>query len=868
MFRGRVMLARARGRTRRRMARNARMDETFLPRPGRLRHGLPPLPVTGTGRTRLRSVPNRSVADGPAAESVRLVHGPDPAADDPTDVAADDRADGPAAGSDRNGDGPADRTQDRADRPTARPFAGPAGSVLPPRPERTERDWTDGPPLRGERRPVVPVWLREPAPTVRWWLASVAHGAAFHAVRLPVYIGRATAWTPRGLLRAGVGLWRWCTDAEARDLRWWAIETQDVLGYMHLSHQRNDRVRARGFVAVLLVALVLVVVVVGWSDPASRLFVLAGVVSVGGWFGLPADRPLFDHPVVAPSGVRITPDLLVEAFCAAKLCNKHDDPDRHQTITFRTPVHRDGRGWRAVLDLPSGHPASKAIGRREPIAAGLGIDEVRVFLDRVRGDDGSARRVTMWVADSDPYAAPPVPSPLAKAPKWNLWDGVPFGVDARGRLVTFFILFTGLLTGAVPRMGKTYAARLLAAAAALDPLVRQVIFDGKGGADWRPLAKVAWRCGFGARDAVAGHLAAVIEECLADMERRYDTLGALPHDVCPESKITPGICANRRLDMVPVLISIDEVQEYLGHPVHGGAILDGLCRLGKVGPAVGYMLNLATQRPATDVIPADLRDNIGSRFALRTMTWQSSDAILGSGSYTAGLDASKFQRSHKGVGILLGADDGELADEGPQTVRTHLLDRQALEAICDRGRALRLAAGTLEGAAVGEDLVDERPARSVLDDVAAVFGAGEQKLWSETICARIADEHPDTYSGWGPVELAAALGPHGVDTAQVWGRDETGKGRNRRGVDRQHVIEVLAARTHTTAQRAGTASSGPGRRAPQTARSSTPASGRDQGTSDLADPTDGPDTPSRGDSAAGALGADAPEPDRSRDDRT
>jgi S-DNA-T family DNA segregation ATPase FtsK/SpoIIIE len=680
---------------------------------------------------------------------------------------------------------------------------------------------------------------------------------AFHFVRLPAYVGRAVAWTPRGLLRATVGLWRWSTDAEARDLRWWAIETQDVLGYMHLSHQRNDRVRARGAVAVLLVALVLAVVAVGWSDPASRLFVLAGVVAVGGWFGRPADRPLFDHPVVAPSGVRITPDLLVEAFCAAKLCNKHEDPDRHQTITFRTPVHRDGRGWRALFDLPSGHPASKAIGRREPIAAGLGIDEVRVFLDRVRGDDGSARRVTMWVADSDPYAAPPVPSPLAKAPKWNVWDGVPFGVDARGRLVTLFVLFTSLLTGAIPRMGKTYAARLLAAGAALDPLVRQAVFDGKGGADWRPFTKVAWRCGFGARDAVAAHLAQVLEECLADMERRYDTLGALPHDVCPESKITPAICANRRLDLVPVLISIDEVQEYLGHSVYGGPILDALVRLAKVGPAVGYMLNLATQRPSVEVIPADLRDVIGTRFALRTMTWQGSDAILGAGSHSAGLDASKFQRSHKGVGILHGADDGELADEGPQTVRTHLLDREALELVCDRGRALRLAAGTLEGAATGEDLVDDRPARNVLDDIAAVFGAGEQKLWSETICARLADEHPESYGGWGPVELAAALGPHNVDTAQVWGRDETGKGRNRRGVDRQAVLDALAARTNATPRRPGTGPSGPGRRAPQSARSSTPASGPDQGTSDLADPGQDPDTPSRGDSAPGALGPDA-----------
>jgi S-DNA-T family DNA segregation ATPase FtsK/SpoIIIE len=865
MFRGRVMFARARGRTLRRMDRNAQLGETFLPRPGRLRGGLPPLPVTETGRPRLRAVPGgrTTAAARPHGGPVRPPVRPEAVADDPVD----DTPDRPTDAADGTADGPGDDTSTRwADRPGATT----SGSVLPPRPERSVHDWDDGPPVRAERRPVVPVWLRDPGPTVRWWLASGAHVAAFHALRVHVYVARAVAWTPRGLLRAAVGLWRWCTDAEGRDLRWWAVESQDVLGYLHLSRQRNDRVRARGAAAVVLVALALAAAVVGWTDPAGRVFVLIGVVALGGWFGRPADRPLFDHPVVAPSGVRITPDLLVEAFCAAKLCNKHEDPDRHQTITFRTPVHRDGKGWRAVLDLPGGHTASKALKGRESIAAGLGIDEVRVFLDRVRGDDGSARRVTMWVADRDPYAAAATVSPLAKAQRWTFWDGVPFGTDARGGRVVIPMVFTNLLVGAIPRMGKTYAARIPVAAAALDPHVRVIVFDAKG-PDWRIFADVAHRCGFGPRDAVVEHLVEVLTECNADVDRRYDTLGTLPPDVCPESKVTPGICANRRLDMPLVLIAIDEVQEYLGHPAHGERILDLLTRLCKVAPAVGYMLVIATQRPDGDVIKPTLRDNIGTRFALKTMTWQSSETILGAGSLKAGLDSSKFQRSHKGVGLLVGADDGDLADEGPQTVRSDLLDRAALEDIVRRGRALRAAAGTLTGAAAGEQLLDERPVRSILDDVAATFAAGEHKLWSETICARLAQDHPDIYGGWGPVELAAALGPHGVDTAQVWAKDDAGKGRNRRGVDRQHVLAALAGRTNSPAPRTpagpGGAPSGPGRLAPDSARSSTPASGPELGTSDLADPTPGRDTPARGDSAGGALDAQAPETDRPGDDR-
>src|SRR5262249_43668434 len=96
------------------------------------------------------------------------------------------------------------------------------------------------------------------------------------------------------------------------------------------------------------------------------------------------------------------------------------------------------------------------------------------------------------------------------------------------------------------------------------------------------------------------------------------------------------------------------------HPDHGRTILALLTDLAKVGPAVGIMLLLATQKPSSDVLPDDLRGQLGTRFALKVMTWQASDTILGAGTAKTGLDASRFLRTHKGVGILLGADDTDL----------------------------------------------------------------------------------------------------------------------------------------------------------------------------------------------------------------
>ena len=50
------------------------------------------------------------------------------------------------------------------------------------------------------------------------------------------------------------------------------------------------------------------------------------------------------------------------------------------------------------------------------------------------------------------------------------------------------LVWSSLLIGSIPRMGKTNAARIPAAAAALDPYTRLIIADGKGGKDFEPLS--------------------------------------------------------------------------------------------------------------------------------------------------------------------------------------------------------------------------------------------------------------------------------------------------------------------------------------------------------------------------------------------
>src|SRR5690606_18256966 len=142
------------------------------------------------------------------------------------------------------------------------------------------------------------------------------------------------------------------------------------------------------------------------------------------------------------------------------------------------------------------------------------------------------------------------------------------------------------------RMGKTNAARIPAIAAALDPHTRLIVFDGKGGKDWKPFEQVAHFYGAGVRTPVVEALVSVLQDAVADMDARYERMADLPDDICPESKVTPQITRRTTYGMPLTLICVDEVHRYLEHAEHGKTICGLLTELAKAGPAAGYMLVL------------------------------------------------------------------------------------------------------------------------------------------------------------------------------------------------------------------------------------------------------------------------------------
>src|SRR5207244_3215098 len=195
------------------------------------------------------------------------------------------------------------------------------------------------------------------------------------------------ASAPRGARRVLSSGSRWLVDADGLTVQRHAITTlaATALGhersqhthlYRSLAKEHAHRVRTRLMALAVagLFALALLPRLLG-----STPLVIALAVGLLGWHGRRKDRRIIDPAVVEAAGVRkITPDMVVAAFCAAGLGSEKDP------ITFQAPgVHRDGKGFAARIVLPIGVTVAKAVEKLEVIASGLDVQKVQVFLGQM-----------------------------------------------------------------------------------------------------------------------------------------------------------------------------------------------------------------------------------------------------------------------------------------------------------------------------------------------------------------------------------------------------------------------------------------------------------------------------------------------------
>ena len=338
----------------------------------------------------------------------------------------------------------------------------------------------------------------------------------------------------------------------------------------------------------------------------------------------------------------------------------------------------------------------------------------------------------------------PPPWPLAKSGQADLFEPQPFGTDPRGRKVDVSLFENNALVGAAPGQGKTSAVRVIACAAALDPLTELWVHELAGKGDLEPFAQVAHRYCSGLDDEAVGYAAASLKMLRGELERRSQAMKKLPKEARPDGKITRAMAARRSQRLFPLVCIVDECQNLFAHPQLGDAAKDDAAYVIRLGRAYGIILVLATQRPDSQMLPTSISGNVTLRFCLKVPGQIENDLILGTSSYRNGFNATVFRpKVDAGLGWLKAEGD-------PQVCRTYYLDLPAAERIAERARVLRGQAGTLTGFALGED--DGQPARSFAGDVLAVFGEAS-KLYTATIAVRLAEQLPAVY----PAITAAAV---------------------------------------------------------------------------------------------------------------
>ena len=654
------------------------------------------------------------------------------------------------------------------------PFPG-----TPPAPAKPQRG---GQP--GELRDIIPPHLRTwqgIRKAVRWHRHRVQHHFLYHAVRSPQRLVLTVWWALAGVARIAFAQLAWWWVSEQAYLRHESVAANDPQKWLSLhKHVREVRL-VRGL--VLLGQMMVLGIAAGTLTayfPLGWIPLAAIAVPVLAWIGRPDDKPIVTSAVVPVAVERLTVEGIVRALGAlgnAEMNKALRESPATAIATIDGPM-RDGPGWLWRGDLPHGVTAGAVSEKREEFASGL-----RRPLGCVWPETDAKRHpgaMNLYVADEDMTTAQQPAWPLAKRGAADMFKPQVFAYDPRGKAVTVLLMFASAIIGSVPRMGKTFLLRLLLLICALDVRAELHLYDLKGTGDLAPLRPVAHRYRAGDDPEDIEYMVADFRALRTEMRRRTKVIRDIADKDqlrCPENKVTPDLASDRRLNLHPIAVAIDECQVAFEHPAYG-AEMEAICTdLVKRGPALGIFLILATQRPDAKSIPTGISANAVLRFCLKVQGQTENDMVLGTSQYKAGIRATLFGFDEKGL-LYFGGEGMR-----PRIVRSQYIDGPMAKLIVARARLMRESAGRLTGYALGEDQDQER--RSFAADVLMVFGT-DDKLWTETIAARLAGSIPAAYADITKDAVASQLRALEVEVKSV---RERGKSP-RSGCERAAVAAV------------------------------------------------------------------------------
>ena len=181
----------------------------------------------------------------------------------------------------------------------------------------------------------------------------------------------------------------------------------------------------------------------------------------------------------APAGAREHPTVIVTPGGVAAALAHLGIPAMNRAVKdgwqveFATPpVRVNGRGYQATFSLPMGVTPEMIADKRDVLARNL----VRAPLEVWPTAAERAGYVDLWVADQGSTERPAPPYPLLHEGAADVFAGVPLGVSQRGDVIAPALPGANVAFGGVMGQGKSNAARVVMAGAALDPLAELWVF--------------------------------------------------------------------------------------------------------------------------------------------------------------------------------------------------------------------------------------------------------------------------------------------------------------------------------------------------------------------------------------------------------
>ena len=455
------------------------------------------------------------------------------------------------------------------------------------------------------------------------------------------------------------------------------------------------------------------------------------------WAAPAADR---EHPTVI-----VTPGGVATALAHLGIPALNRAVKDGWQVEFATPpVRVNGRGYQTTFSLPMGVTPEMIADKRDVLARNL----VRAPLEVWPSAAERAGYVDLWVADQGSTERPAPGYPLLHDGVADVFAGVPLGMSQRGELITPPLPGANVAFGGVMGQGKSNAARVVMAGAALDPLAELWVFVFANNGDFDAYAPRLSRYHRGVDEhtvlAAVESLRALYEE-VGRREARLAELGA--------KKVTRPL-AEKHPDLRPLVALFSECHELFGDAQHGREAADLAVQTMRRARKTAITLAFDTQSSRADAIPPKIVELVKLNACFAVKSWRSNDGFLGDGSFQAGIRATELRMGKDvGTSILTGA-----TAERFEIVKWFYLevdDDTGYDAAAD---IIARAMANLHPAIVGPADAEHEPAptRDLLDDLATVLGADRwdaHRVPAADIPARLRALAPD----WVPYRTINGL---------------------------------------------------------------------------------------------------------------